>query len=35
MKPWINYHHLLYFKTIATEGSIAAAADKLRFANPR
>lgn len=34
MKPWINYHHLLYFKTIATEGSIALAADKLRLGQP-
>jgi len=34
MKPWVNYHHLLYFKTIATEGSIAGAADKLRLGQP-
>lgn len=34
MKPWINYHHLLYFKTIANEGSIARAADKLRLGQP-
>jgi LysR family transcriptional activator of nhaA len=34
MRPWINYHHLLYFKTIASEGSIAAAADKLRLGQP-
>lgn len=34
MKPWINYHHLLYFKTIANEGSIARAAEKLRLGQP-
>ncbi|MGZ9130151.1 MAG: LysR family transcriptional regulator [Candidatus Binatia bacterium] len=34
MNPWINYHHLLYFKTIATEGGIARAADKLRLGQP-
>ena len=34
MKPWINYQHLLYFKTIATEGSIALAADRLRLGPP-
>ncbi len=34
MKPWINYQHLLYFKTIATEGSIVKAADKLRLGQP-
>lgn len=34
MKPWINYHHLLYFKTIASEGSIARAAEKLRLGQP-
>ena len=26
---WLNYHHLLYFWTVAREGSIARAADKL------
>lgn len=31
MKSWVNYHHLLYFKTIASEGGIARAADKLRL----
>lgn len=34
MNPWVNYHHLLYFKTIATEGGIARAADKLRVGQP-
>jgi len=34
MKPWINYQHLLYFRTIATEGSIALAADRLRLGPP-
>jgi LysR family transcriptional activator of nhaA len=34
MRPWVNYHHLLYFKTIATEGSISAAANKLRLGQP-
>jgi len=31
---WLNYHHLLYFWTVAREGSIARAADKLRLAQP-
>jgi len=34
MKPWINYHHLNYFKVIATEGSISKAALKLRLGQP-
>lgn len=34
MNPWLNYHHLLYFQTIATEGSIAKAARKLRLGQP-
>lgn len=33
-KPWINYHHLLYFKTVAIEGGIANAAKKLRLSQP-
>lgn len=32
--PWINYHHLLYFKTIAEEGSVSKAAEKLRLGQP-
>lgn len=31
---WINYHHLLYFFTIAQEGGIAKAARKLRVGQP-
>ncbi len=34
MDPWINYHHLLYFKTIAEEGSVSKAAVKLRLGQP-
>lgn len=33
-KPWINYHHLQYFKVIALEGGIAKAAKKLRLGQP-
>jgi LysR family transcriptional regulator, transcriptional activator of nhaA len=32
--PWINYHHLLYFKTIAEEESVSRAAEKLRLGQP-
>jgi LysR family transcriptional activator of nhaA len=31
---WLNYHHLLYFWTVAREGSIARAAKELRLASP-
>lgn len=31
---WLNYHHLLYFWTVAKEGSIAAACKELRLAQP-
>lgn len=31
---WLNYHHLLYFRTIAVEGSIARASEKLRVGQP-
>jgi LysR family transcriptional activator of nhaA len=31
--PWLNYHHLLYFWTVAREGSIAAAGKRLRLAH--
>lgn len=34
MNPWINYHHLYYFKTIAEEGSVSKAAIKLRIGQP-
>ncbi len=32
--PWLNYHHLLYFWTVAREGSIVAASKRLRLAQP-
>ncbi len=31
---WINYHHLLYFWTVAKEGSIVKASEVLRLAQP-
>jgi len=31
---WLNYHHLLYFWTVAREGSIARACDKLHLSQP-
>lgn len=31
---WLNYHHLLYFWTVAKEGSIARASEELRLAPP-
>ena len=31
---WLNYHHLLYFWTVAREGTIARAAEKLLLAPP-
>jgi LysR family transcriptional activator of nhaA len=31
---WINYHHLLYFYTVAEEGSVTAAAKKLHLSQP-
>jgi len=34
MSVWINYHHLYYFKTIAEEGSVSKAAEKLRLGQP-
>ncbi len=34
MNPWINYHHLFYFKTIAEEASVSKAAIKLRIGQP-
>lgn len=33
-RPWVNYHHLLYFHSIAVEGGIAKAAKKLRLGQP-
>lgn len=34
MNNWINYHHLYYFKTIAEEGSVSKAAERLRLGQP-
>lgn len=34
IQPWLNYHHLLYFHATAREGSMTAAAKKLRLAQP-
>lgn len=34
MNQWINYHHLFYFKTIAEEGSVSRAAEKLSLGQP-
>jgi LysR family transcriptional activator of nhaA len=34
MSKWINYHHLYYFKTIAEEGTVSRAAEKLRLGQP-
>ena len=34
MDYWINYHHLFYFKTIAEEGSVSKAAEKLLLGQP-
>lgn len=34
MSPWINYHHLFYFKVIAEEGTVSKAAEKLRIGQP-
>jgi LysR family transcriptional activator of nhaA len=31
---WLNYHHLLYFWTVARTGSISAASEELRLASP-
>jgi LysR family transcriptional regulator, transcriptional activator of nhaA len=32
--PWINYHHLYYFMTIAEQGTVVKAAQKLRLGQP-
>mgnify|MGYP002632083115 CR=1 FL=1 len=31
---WLNYHHLLYFWTVAREGSVTRASEKLHLAQP-
>jgi LysR family transcriptional activator of nhaA len=31
---WLNYHHLLYFWTVAKEGTVARASQELRLAQP-
>lgn len=31
---WLNYHHLLYFWTVAKEGGVSRACEKLRLAQP-
>jgi LysR family transcriptional activator of nhaA len=31
---WLNYHHLLYFWTVAREGSVTRASQQLRLAQP-
>ncbi|MEL7498643.1 MAG: transcriptional activator NhaR [Planctomycetota bacterium] len=31
---WLNYHHLFYFWTVAKEGGVSKAADKLHLAQP-
>ena len=31
---WLNYHHLLYFWTVAREGSITRACEQLRLTQP-
>jgi LysR family transcriptional activator of nhaA len=31
---WLNYHHLLYFWTVAREGGVARAGEKLRLSQP-
>ena len=31
---WLNYHHLFYFWTVAHEGSVTAAAEKLQLSRP-
>lgn len=34
MDKWLNYHHLIYFRVIATEGSLSKASDKLKVGQP-
>ena len=32
--PWLNYHHLLYFWTVARAGTISAASKELHLSQP-
>ena len=34
MSDWLNYHHLLYFWTVAKEGSVSQAAETLHLSQP-
>src|SRR5512142_558614 len=34
MPRWLNYHHLLYFWTVAREGGVVRAAEKLSLTQP-
>jgi LysR family transcriptional activator of nhaA len=34
MMPFLNYHHLMYFWTVAREGGVARAAEKLHLSSP-
>ena len=34
MMDWLNYHHLLYFWVVASEGSVTAACERLHLAQP-
>src|ERR1700751_4909862 len=34
MMNWLNYHHLLYFWTVAKEGSLRRAGEKLHISQP-
>src|SRR5262249_12491739 len=31
---WLNYHHLLYFRTVVREGGVSKAAEKLSLSQP-
>jgi len=31
---WLNYHHLLYFWVVASEGSVTAACERLHLTQP-
>src|SRR6187401_2477741 len=34
LMDWLNYHHLLYFWTVAREGSVSRACEQLGLAQP-